>query len=117
MSNYNNCGFEGNLTRDPELETKNDKSICKFSIANNDHKGEASFLDCVAFGQTAEFVSKYFVKGKSIIIEARYKQDRWTDKTTGDNRSKPTFLVNRAFFAGSGKADNGGAKDEMPNFT
>ena len=116
MSNYNNCDFEGNLTKDPELETKNEKSICKFSIANNDHKGEVTFVDCVAFGKTAEFVQKFFQKGKSIIIKTRYKQDRRVDKTTGENRSKPTFIVDPAFFCGN-KADNGGGSNEMPKFT
>ena len=116
MSNYNYCAFEGNLTRDPELETKHEKSICKFSIAVNDHKGEASFVDCVAFGQTAEFVQKFFQKGKSIIIQSKYKQDKWVDKTTGDNRSKPSFIVDRAHFCGN-KSDNGGGSNEMPKFT
>ena len=116
MSNYNYCAFEGNLTRAPELETKNEKSICKFSIAVNDHKGEASFVDCVAFGQTAEFVQKFFQKGKSIIIQSKYKQDKWVDKTTGDNRSKPSFIVDRAHFCGN-KSDNGGGSNEMPKFT
>ena len=116
MSNYNYCAFEGNLTRDPELETKNEKSICKFSIAVNDHKGEASFVDCVAFGQTAEFVQKFFQKGKSIIIQSKYKQDKWVDKTTGDNRSKPSFIVDRAHFCGN-KSDNCGGSNEMPKFT
>ena len=116
MSNYNYCAFEGNLTRDPELETKNEKSICKFSIAVNDHKGEASFVDCVAFGQTAEIVQKFFQKGKSIIIQSKYKQDKWVDKTTGDNRSKPSFIVDRAHFCGN-KSYNGGGSNEMPKVT
>ena len=113
MSNYNYCAFEGNFTRDPELETKNEKSICKFSIANNDHKDEVSYIDCVAFNKTAEFIQKFFQKGKSIIIECLYKQDRWEDKTTGYPRSKPTFIVNKASFCGN-KSDNGAAKSDDP---
>ena len=108
----NNCCIIGNLTKDPETTTANDTTITKFSVAVNDYKDEASFLDFVAFGKSAEFIKQYFNKGKSIAVEARAKQERW--EKDGQQRSKVVFYVNRASFAGS-KADNGGgAKEDDP---
>lgn len=111
----NTCCHTGNLTKDPETTTNNDTTITKFSIAVNDSKNEVSFLDMVAFGKSAEFVQKYFTKGKSIAVESRYKQERW--EKDGKQQSAPRFYVNRVSFTG-GKSDNGGdSQGSMPNFS
>ena len=73
--NINKAMIMGRLTHDPELrKTQTEKSVVKFTVAvsreyNKDKEQKADFIDCVAFGSTADFVAKYFSKGSSIIIE------------------------------------------------
>lgn len=70
---FNIAIIEGRLTSDIELQTsKNDKTYCKFSVAVDEGFGEekrTNFISCVAWNKTAEFVSKYFSKGKLIGVE------------------------------------------------
>ncbi len=74
-------------------------AIANFTIANEDsyksRDGDrhTNFIDCVAFGKSAEFITNYFPKGKAIIIEASVKQERWEDKD-GNKRSK--LVLNNA---------------------
>lgn len=82
----------GRLTRDPELRTTpNGVNVASFSIAvNRDYTkaGEeriADFINCVAWRNTADFVSKYFIKGMMIIVEGRIQSRSWTD-TDGRKR-------------------------------
>lgn len=68
----NNVILVGRLTKDADIRTGNDKTIAKFSIAvNRMKKDEADFLNCVAFGKTAEIVEKYTHKGSRIAIRGR----------------------------------------------
>jgi single-strand DNA-binding protein len=93
-SDQNEINVIGNLTRDPEIRyTQSGTPMCLYSIANNryrkngdDWQKETSFFDCQSYGETAEIV-KRFGKGKKIQVSGRLKQDRWQDKTTGQNRS------------------------------
>lgn len=71
----NKVFLRGNLTRDVELRiTQNDKTIAKFNIAvrrdmkNADGEYESDFLNCIAFGNQAEMINKYFHKGSGIIV-------------------------------------------------
>ena len=58
----------GNLTRDIELKyTPNGKAVCELGIANNDAKDKTAFIECVAWEEKAEFISKYFRKGQAIL--------------------------------------------------
>lgn len=78
----------GNLTREIELsKTKSGKSIAKFTLAVNHTKEEVSYIDCVAWNQTAEFLDTYAKKGQMLYVEGQLKQNRFKDKD-GNNRSK-----------------------------
>lgn len=74
----------GRLTHEPELrQTGTGRSVCSFSIAVNNGYGEnrrTDFINCVAWNKTAEFVSKYFTKGKMIIVIGRITTRAWEDK-------------------------------------
>lgn len=74
----------GRLTHEPELrQTGTGRSVCSFSIAVNNGYGEnrkADFINCVAWNKTAEFVSRYFTKGKMIIVIGRIITRAWEDK-------------------------------------
>lgn len=119
--NINTCIIGGNLSRDPEMRvTPKGTAICQFTIANNRHytagdgtkAEEVSFLDCEAWGKTAELIAKYFSRGKPILVEARAKQDSWEDKDTGKKRSRVKFIAERFHFVGSGKKDDAPASDD-----
>lgn len=74
----------GRLTHDPELRhTDSGKAVCSFSIAVNNGYGEnrrTDFINCVAWNKTAEFVSRYFTKGKMIIVIGHITTRAWEDK-------------------------------------
>lgn len=116
--NFNRVIVAGNLTRDPELKyTPQGAAVCNFALAvnrywNNKQTGqrqeETSFLDCEAWGKTAELISQWCKKGKPLLVEGRLKQDRWQDQQTGQNRSKIKIVVEQMQFGG-GKRDQDGA--------
>lgn len=95
--NLNKLLLAGNLTSDPELRyTPKGTAICKFSIATNrrwkneagDAKEEVTFVECDAFGKTAENIGQYFKKGNPIFIEGRLRLQTWDDKQSGQKRQK-----------------------------
>jgi single-strand DNA-binding protein len=101
----------GRLTRDPELRsTGNNVSVCSFSIAcDRDYKGEngereTDFIDIVAWRATAEFVSKYFTKGRMAVVEGRLQIRDWTDKDSNKRRSAEVVADNVYF--GDSKPEN-----------
>ena len=90
----NRCIFMGRMTRDPELRSTNSgKSVTSFTIAcerdlkDKDGSRTTDFIDCVAWGSTAEFAAKYFGKGRMAIIDGRLQVRDWTDKTGGKRKS------------------------------
>lgn len=125
----NDCTFIGRLTADPELfHTQSGKARVRFTLAVEDgvytnSEGEkvraVEFLDFTAWEGTAEFIAKYFEKGKPMSVKASAKVEKWDDKETGDKRSKVTFRVNKANFlpTTSGHSKNTGEdeqEDEAP---
>jgi len=96
------CIVTGRLTRDVELSTiPSGTAVANFGIAYETGWGDnkkPSFVDCVAWGKTAEFIAQYFGKGKPIYIEASLEQDHWEDKQTMQKRSKHKFNVSAARF-------------------
>jgi single-strand DNA-binding protein len=106
----------GRLTRDPELRTtESGVSSCRFSVAVNrrfkNQSGEydADFISCVAWRQTAEFISRYFSKGQMIALEGTLRTGSYKDKTHPDITHYTTDVyVDNAEFCGS-KNDNGGS--------
>ncbi len=109
MANYNKVILMGNLTRDPELKrTSSDMAVAQISIAVNrqykDKTGEmqkeTTYVDCEAWGRTAETMSKYLVKGRPVFVEGRLKLDQWQDKD-GNNRSKLKMVIEKFEFVDS----------------
>ena len=109
MSSFNRVILMGNLTRDPELrQTQSGTSICRFSVAVNRSfsaqdgttRDETCFVDVDSFGRTAENISKYFSKGRPILVEGRLRQDSWEDKQ-GQKRTKLVVVLERFEFVGS----------------
>ena len=99
----------GNLTRDPELKrTSSDMAVAQVSIAVNrqykDRNGEqvkeTTFVDCEAWGRTAEVMAQYLSKGKPVFVEGRLKLDQWQDKD-GNNRSKLKVVIEKFEFIDS----------------
>ena len=82
----NTCVLMGRLTKDVELKQTKDTFITNFTLAvdkpynkNNDHP-EANWIDCVAFGKTAEFISKYFHKGSKFAVTGRLQTRAYENK-------------------------------------
>lgn len=105
----------GNLTRDPELTAAGESHVCKFSIAinrtwkdrNGEKKEEVTFVDCEAWGKTAELIGQYLTKGSECYVEGRLKLDAWEDKKTGEKRSKLKIIAEKVQFGR--KPQGGGA--------
>ena len=102
----------GRLTRDPELRrTQSGTPVTSFSLAvDRDFKSqsgekETDFIDVVAWRATAEFVSKYFTKGRMAVVEGRLQIRDWTDKDGGKRRSAEVVADNVYF--GDSKRDGG----------
>ena len=72
----------GRLTKDPEERTNGDTTVARFTLAvdRKFKKDESDFISCVAFGKTAEFISKYFSKGNRIGISGRIQTGNYTNK-------------------------------------
>ena len=94
----------GRLTRDPELRrTQSGTPVASFALAvDRDFKSqngekETDFIDVVVWRNTAEFVSKYFSKGRMAIVEGRLQIRDWTDKDGGNRRSAEVVADNVYF--------------------
>lgn len=97
----------GRMARDPELrKTGNGKSVASFSLAvERDRKNESGdrdvdFIDCVAWGQTGDFVAKYFQKGSMAIVSGRLQIRGWSDKD-GNKRRAAEIVANSVYFGSS----------------
>ena len=113
----------GRLTADPELrQTQSGISSCTFTVAVNRRfkdketgKTEADFIRCVAWRQTAEFVSRYFSKGQMIAIEGSIRTGSYKDKTYPDITHYTTDVyVDNAEFCGSKGESSGGGQSCAP---
>ena len=107
----NSVVLMGRLTYEPELKrTPSGVSVINLQVAcdrNYVAKGEerkADFIDCIAWRQTAEFISRYFHKGSMIAIEGSIQTENFTDKD-GNKRKLVTVVANNVSFCGS-KADS-----------
>lgn len=101
----------GRLTRDPELRhTQSGTKVAAFALAvDRDYKDasgekETDFIDIVAWRGTAEFVSKYFTKGRMAVVKGRLQIRDWTDKDGGKRRSAEV-VAESVYFADSKKTD------------
>lgn len=117
--NINKVILGGRLTADIELKaTPNGVAVAQFTIATN-RKGkdaQTDFINCVAWRQTAEFISKYFSKGSSICVVGELQQRSWEDKN-GGKRYATEVIVSEALFVDS-KNDAQGVETASPtNYT
>ena len=102
----------GRLTRDPELRrTNSGVAVASFTIAVDRDRApegqekETDFLDCVAWIGTAEFVEKYFKKGRMIVVSGRLQIRGWTDKD-GNKRRIAEIVADNVYFGDSKKDED-----------
>ena len=122
MAGYSKVIMVGNLTRDPELRyTSSGTAVADFAVAVNRVTGggsgrreEVAFIDCTAWAKTAEFITQYFSKGKAILVEGHFTQDRWEDQNTGQQRTKLKVTVERTEFVGGRGSQEGRPGAEAP---
>ena len=109
MASFNKVILMGNLTRDPETRvTATGLTICKLGLAvsrsfttkDGERREETTFVDIDAFGKQAEVITKYFRKGKPILIEGRLKLDQW-EPNEGQKRSKMGVVMATFQFVGN----------------
>ena len=111
----NHITIMGRLTKDPELRrTGSGIAVASFTVAvDRDYSGkdsgekETDFIDCVAWRQTGEFVSKYFTKGRMIVVDGRLQIRGWTDKD-GNKRRTAEVVADNCYFGDSKKESSGG---------
>lgn len=114
----------GRLTRDPELRrTGNGTAVTSFSLAvDRDFKNQAGeketdFIDIVAWRNTAEFVSRYFTKGRMAVVEGRLQIRDWTDRDGGKRRSAEVVVDNIYFGESRRSRDDSGSSYSAPSYS
>lgn len=104
----NHITIMGRLTRDPELRrTGSGVAVANFTVAvDRDFSGrdggekETDFIECVAWRQAGEFVSKYFTKGRMIVVSGRLQVRKWKNKD-GENRYTTEVVADNCYFGDS----------------
>ena len=119
---FNHIVLMGRLTRDPELRhTGSGVPVASFSLAvDRDYKSqdgdkETDFIDIVAWRNTAEFVSKYFTKGRMAVVSGRLQIRDWTDKN-GNKRRSAEVVADSVYFGDSKKDTASGAAYQEPSY-
>lgn len=116
--NFNKVILLGNLTRDPELRhTSGNQAVANIGLAVNrrwrspdgEQREETTFVDCEAWGKTAEVMCQYLAKGRPVFIEGRLKLDQWEKE--GQKFSKLRVVVENFQFVDSGQGRGGGEGD------
>ena len=112
----------GRLTCDPELRTTlNGTHVAAFTLAverDVKEQGRATrppaFIDCVAWRYAADFVSRYFTKGRMAVVEGRLQMRDWTDKD-GNKRTTAEVVAENVYF-GDSKSEGGAARSSAPAY-
>ena len=111
----------GRLTHDPELRrTGSGTAVTSFSLAcDRDFKSqsgekETDFIEVVAWKNTAEFVSKYFGKGRMAVVDGRLQIRDWTDKA-GNKRTTAEVVADNVYFADSKRSESNDNQKENFN--
>jgi single-strand DNA-binding protein len=122
MASFNKVILIGNMVSDPELkQTQGGLSVCSFSIAvNRRFKGEngqqeCDFIPIVAWRQQAEFVTRYFKKGKPILVCGQLQTRTWTDNQ-GNKRYATEVIADEVSFVGSSE-NSTEAKSQPSTYT
>lgn len=119
MASFNKVILIGNMVADPELKkTQSGTSVCSFKIAvgrrfKSEGQPEADFIDIVAWRVTAEFVARYFTKGKPILVCGQLQVRQWTDNN-GQKRYKTEVVADECTFVESKKNDS--QTDNAPSY-
>ena len=119
----NHITIMGRLTRDPELRrTGSGVAVASFTVAvdrdfgkNEAGEKETDFIDCVAWRQTGEFVSKYFTKGRMAVVSGRLQIRSWTDKD-GNKRRTAEVVADNVYFGDSKRDGEGASFNAAPAF-
>ena len=117
----NHIVIMGRLTRDPELRrTGSGIAVASFTVAvdrdfgkNENGEKETDFIDCVAWRQTGEFVSKYFTKGRMAVVSGRLQIRPWTDKD-GNKRRTAEIVADNVYFGDSRRDGDTGSTYSAP---
>lgn len=119
----NHIALMGRLTRDPELRhTGSGIAVASFTLAvdrdfrSDSRERETDFIDIVAWRSTAEFVSKYFAKGRMAVVSGRLQIRNWTDKE-GNKRRSAEVVADNIYFGDSKKSDDSEAYAQPGSFT
>lgn len=117
----NLCAYTGRLTKDPELRytRQNEIPVTSFRIAvqrdfAKEGEDDVDFMEVVAWRSTAEFICKYFAKGKMITVSGSNRNRKWTDQH-GQNRITTELIADRAYFADSKREDGGTGSGPAPD--
>ena len=120
----NHITIMGRLTRDPELRrTGSGVAVASFTVAvdrdfspKDGGEKETDFIDCVAWRQTGEFVSKYFTKGRMAVVSGRLQIRSWTDKD-GNKRRTAEIVADNVYFGDTKRdGDSGSAYGASAGF-
>ena len=111
----NTITIMGRLVRDPELRrTQSGTAVCSFTVAvdrdfqsKDGGERQTDFIDVVAWRQTGEFVSKYFAKGRMIVVSGSLQSRKWQDRN-GQNRISWEVIADNVYFGDSKREGNGG---------
>lgn len=108
----NKCFLQGRLTKDPDVRrTPGGTSVTSFTLAvdrdfsSSGGEKATDFIDCVAWKGTADFVGKYFAKGRMAIVSGRLQIRDWTDKG-GNKRRSAEVVADNVYFGDSKKEEN-----------
>lgn len=118
----NHIAIMGRLTRDPELKTTNSGiPVVSFSLAvdrdfADKESGErgVDFIDVTAWRHTAEFVSRYFTKGRMAVVSGRLQTRNWTDKD-GNKRKAVEIVADNVYFGDSKRSDSEPSAPSAPS--
>lgn len=117
----NHIVIMGRLARDPELRrTGSGVAVASFTVGverdyAQDGKKEVDWIDCVAWRQSGEFVSRYFRKGNMIVVKGRLQIRSWTDKE-GNKRKTAEVVADNCYFGG-GKKDSDSASNNNSGYS
>lgn len=102
----NNCSLMGRLTKEPVKRQAGDKTVCNFTLAVQRPytKDKTDFINCVAWGKTAEWIIKWFSKGSMLAVTGSVQTRTW--EADGQKKYATEVVVEQGFFTGE-KADGG----------
>lgn len=121
MASLNRVTLLGNCTRDPQVKyLSSGTAVAEIGLAINEKwtdtrtkekKEKTVFVDCTAWGRTAEVAGEYLSKGAQVCIEGKLDLDQWQDKQSGQNRQKLKVTVERLVLLGGGSGSGNRRRD------